>query len=219
MEDNNTTPLLPSKGLDIAFHGMGTCTDTDLVIPDSVTTIYDCAFLGAKINSLFIPKSVTTIFYDSLLGCKQLETIEIAKDNPVYHSANNCIIETATKTLITGIANSIIPADGSVEHIGVGAFNFCYNLYTIDIPFGVKSIDNSAFKLSGLRHISIPNSVKKIGWTAFYSPSLQSIKFNGTKEQWYAIEKDKEWRYDCRDYELKVYCTNTTLTYKHKTDD
>ena len=218
MEDNNTTPLLPSKGLEIALHGMGTCADIDLVVPNNVTTIYEHAFDGANIKSLYIPKSVTTINESAFWSCNQLETIEIAKDNPIYHSANNCIIETSTKTLIQGIANSIIPTDGSVEHIGNGAFMFQAKL-TIDIPFGVKSIENGAFAFSRLQHISIPTSVKKIDSSVFHFCNLHEIMFKGTTQQWYAIEKGENWQgrpISHQKNKFIVYCNDGKLTICQK---
>lgn len=61
--------------------------------------------------------------------------------------------------------------------------------------FPVTSIGEYAFiGRTGLTSITIPNSVTSIGWYAFENcTSLTSIQYNGTKEQWKAINESGEW--------------------------
>ncbi len=63
----------------------------------------------------------------------------------VYHSKNNCLIETTLKTLILGCQNSVIPNDGSVTSIAYRAFYNCAGLTSITIPDSVTSIGGDAF--------------------------------------------------------------------------
>ena len=63
----------------------------------------------------------------------------------------------------------------TVTSIGVGAFDDCYSLTSINIPSSVKSIGKSAFDSCGLTSINIPSSVTSIGWGAFALSSLTSI--------------------------------------------
>ena len=102
----------------------------------------------------------------------------MAEGNSVYHSEGNCLIETASKTLIAGCKNSVIPTDGSVTSIGGSSFSGCSNLTSIVIPEGVTSIGNRAFsQCSSLTSIEIPESVKSIGNGAFGDcSSLTSIE-------------------------------------------
>ena len=98
--------------------------------------------------------------------------ITVAKGNPKYHSAGNCVIETATKTLIAGCKTSIIPDDGSVTSIGRYAFYNCSGLTSITIPDSVTSIGERAFAgCSGLTSATIGNGVTSIGYRAFYGCS------------------------------------------------
>ena len=144
-----------------------------ITIPDSITSIGGGAFDECSgLTSITIPKSVTSIEVNvsegMFSGCSGLTKIEVAKDNTVYHSAGNCIIETKSKTLILGCNNSVIPADGSVTSIGNGAFSGCSGLTSITIPDSVTSIGNGAFQgCSGLTSITIPDSVTSIGAFAF----------------------------------------------------
>ena len=59
----------------------------------------------------------------------------------------------------------------------------------------------------GLTSITIPNSVMSIGEQAFSGcTSLTSIQYNGTKEQWKAIEKPFGWSSDTG--EFIVHCSD-----------
>lgn len=149
-----------------AFSG---CTGlTSITIPENVTTIGTGAFAGCTgLTSITIPENVTSIGAAAFGSCTGLTSIVVDDANPVYHSMDNCLIETATQTLIFGFANSVIP--DSVTSIGNGAFAGCTNLTSISIPENVTSIEDEAFSLcTGLTNVSIPNSVTSIGASAFY---------------------------------------------------
>ena len=142
---------------------------TDLVIPNSVTSIGSYAFSGCSgLTSIVIPNSVTSIGENAFNGCKELTSIVVDDYNTKYDSRENCnaIIETETNTLILGCKNSVIP--NSVTSIGDYAFNGCTGLTSITIPNSVTSIGSSAFNgCTGLTSITIPNSVTSIGSSAF----------------------------------------------------
>lgn len=109
----------------------------------------------SNVTSIHIPKSITNIG-GSFQDCINLKTITIEEGNPVYHSANNCIIKTESKTLIAGCKTSVIPNDGSVTSIDDGAFYGCSSLTSITIPNSVTSIGRSAFEgCTGLTKLTI----------------------------------------------------------------
>ena len=115
--------------------------------------------------------------YESLnLLTSTLESIEVEEGNEYFHSKNNCLIETATKTLVLGCKNSIIPRDGSVEIIGEFAFNGCMGATRIEIPEGVKEIHNMAFAYTDFEKIVLPKSIELIAEESFVlNPKLKSI--------------------------------------------
>ncbi len=168
------------------------CTGlVDISIPDSVVSIYAGAFgQCSSLKSITIPKNVENIQGDLFDNCDSLESIHVSEGNPFYHSSGNCIIETATGVLVTGCNNSVIPSDGSVTaignsafycrrfistmsipdsvtRIGANAFAGCTSLVEIKIPGGVTDIGISAFANTGIKEITVPESVKNMGMEVF----------------------------------------------------
>ena len=142
---------------------------TSVTIGNSVTSIGESAFYNCRgLTSVTIPDSVTTIDSQAFNGCSGIESLVVTTGNKKYHSANNCIIETDTKTLIAGCKTSIIPSDDSVTTIGNYAFSGCSGLTSVTIPDSVTSIGDYAFYYcSGLTSITIPDGVISIGDYAF----------------------------------------------------
>ena len=175
-------------------------SDREVEIPDGVSEIDGTAFafeddpFGTESEryptAITIPKSVLRVSPRAFDNCAELSTIRVAEGNPVYHDAGNCLIETASKTLVVGCVNSAIPADGSVvrigknafwgrsgltvaipecvTEIGEAAFIDCKNLLKITIPAGVAVIRNSTFgECDNLICIELPEGLQTVGEHAF----------------------------------------------------
>ena len=161
------------------------------VIPEDVTCIGEYAFAGSGIETLFIPKNVTAIAKNAF-HCfyNYVESIAVDTENKVFDSRNDCnaIIETATKKLIFGCKNTVIPngvtsiesaafhgctmtsfdIPESVTSIGDIAFEFCWKLTEINLSKGLKEIGASAFEnCDGLKTITLPEGLTSIGENAF----------------------------------------------------
>ena len=149
-----------------------------VTLPNSVTCIeYSAFFSCTALESIVISNSVTTIEDGAFSVCSALESIIVSEGNIKYHSDNNCLIETESKTLVLGCKNSVIPTDGSVTMIGEKAFYHCTTIESIEIPDSITSIGEcSFFNCESLVNITIPNSVTSIGKTAFgLCSSLKTI--------------------------------------------
>ena len=159
--------------------GKGSCTDTDIVIPETidgytVTGIQNLAFADdPRITSIQIPSSVTSIGARSFRGSDQLTRIVVDRDNPYYCDMDGVLFNHDMTKLIRYPAGKI---DGnytipdSVTTIGVQAFYYCTSLTSIVIPDSVTAIDGDAFVIcENLTSIVIPNSVTSMGGSVFSS--------------------------------------------------
>ncbi len=196
----------PSKGLEYRVNtkdggnsylvaGIGSCKDTDIVIPEthdgkpvtaigrafyeyrgltsiiipnSVTSIEEYAFYHCYgLTSIVIPDSVTSIGDRAFDGCERLTSVTIGR--------GMTSIGTGVFSGCSELTSIIIP--DSVTSIGTQAFRECSRLTSIDIPGSVTSIGLYAFYgCSGLISIVIPDSVTSIEDQAFYNCSgLQSV--------------------------------------------
>ena len=185
--------------------GIGTCTDTDIIIPSvynglPVTNIGDGAFSGCtsltsitipnsvtslgeeafsyceSLESITIPSSVTSIGYDAFTYCQNLVSITVDENNSVYDSRENCNAIIETSTNTLIVGCKNTTIPNSVASIWV-AFNGCTSLTSIIIPSSVTSIGNAAFNgCTSLESITIPNSVTSIEYRAFsFCTSLTNI--------------------------------------------
>ena len=127
------------------------------------------------------PKTVIYIGDKVLNGCRSLSSIAVEVGNSRYDSRENCnaLIETATNTLLAGCENSIIP--NGITKIADYAFDGCRQLNRINIPNTVVRIGKSAFSSCGIEFIKIANGITDIGDSAFYlCEKLESIEISST---------------------------------------
>ncbi len=154
--DSLTRMIIPDSVTNIGDGAFAVCRNlTSVTLPEGLIKIGRTAFSGCtSLKSITIPSSVTSIGEFAFNTCSSLESISVHEGNPIYHASGNCLIETASKTLIAGCQNSIIPDDGSVTKIGVNSFIYI-PLTSITIPACVTSIDANAFEANDFENISV----------------------------------------------------------------
>ena len=142
---------------------------TAVVFPDTLTRIASQSFQRTALTSVTIPASVTDLDYSAISDSPNISAIDVAPGNPVFHSVDNCVIETEKKSLHIGCKTSLIPTDGSVIKIGVGAFSVCGCPENVIIPDCVTELEGAVFFECGdIKTLSIGAGVTGIGKHALY---------------------------------------------------
>ena len=157
---------------------------SSVTIPETVTTIYHCAFRGCRsLRRLDLPSSLKYIGNYAFSFLTSLETLQIPENVIAlgYGAFRNCIsllsVVIPDSTIKIGsdcfyrckelrtvqISNSVIDIEG-------WAFRMCDNLESVTIGDNVVNIGDSVFyECICLNKVDVPNSVDAIGDKAFYS--------------------------------------------------
>ena len=132
---------------------------TKLELEEGITRITDGAFAGLGIETLNLPKSVTDIAYKSFAECYNLTNVDLPDNiesldgtafdgTPWYDNQPLGLVylENALYRYKGDMPeNSIITVDDSTKIIADYAFSNQYNLTTVKLPKGLKTIGDCAF--------------------------------------------------------------------------
>ena len=139
---------------------------TEVVIPDSVTTIDRNAFYKCtSLEKVTIGKNVKSIGDLAFFDCSSLESVEIPDSVTTIgkEAFHQCY---ALKSVVIG--------DG-VTTIGDSAFWNSENLKSLTLGKSVKTISDHAFQKCAITSVELPASVRTIGNYAFYGSPLESL--------------------------------------------
>lgn len=132
----------------------------EVKLPDGLTYIGKRAFCGSpELTKVKIPSTVTKIEQSAFSGCTGLKEIELPPqlEEVGYSSFYGC----------SGLTEITIPS--SVKIIRSGAFERCTSLESVTLSEGIREIGTEAFKLTNLKSLNIPKSVKKLGHDIVYN--------------------------------------------------
>ena len=132
----------------------------EVKLPDGLTYIGKGAFCGSpELTKVKIPSTVTKIEQSAFSGCTGLKEIELPPqlEEVGYSSFYGC----------SGLTEITIPS--SVKIIRSGAFERCTSLESVTLSEGIREIGTEAFKLTNLKSLNIPKSVKKLGHDIVYN--------------------------------------------------
>ena len=144
-----------------AFEG---CSQIDtVVIPNQLQYIYDYAFRGTSISEFTIPDTMIYI-RSSFDGCDRLQKVYVSSLNKLLSMSNSQIFGPFPK----GDNNPCLYVDGKKAEI-------------IDIPAGVTVLRVfSGF--SGIRKITIPDSVTDMDFAFYGCKDLEEVVFAGKSQ-------------------------------------
>ena len=140
---------------------------TEVILPDSITTIGTNAFEYCSLSKITLSNNLTEMGQTAFADCENLVSVDIPaslKEIPFYAFCDCSALSNVT--LHEGL-----------EVIGANAFWVCRSLSSVSIPTTVTEIGGSAFASSGLTSAVIPGNVVTLGASAFaFCENLTYVK-------------------------------------------
>ena len=166
-----TDLTVPAGVTQVKDHVFAGCESvTSLTVPEGVQSIGESAFYWCKnLETVTLPASLQTVDSAAFERCGKLSSISVAAGNANYRIENDCLVETATHTVVRGCVNGTVPA--GVTKIGAYAFSGYTEMTAFTIPETVTEIGEYAFFETGLKSIVIPSKVTELEACMFLSCS------------------------------------------------
>lgn len=163
----------------IGEYAFYSCAAATIELPEGLERIGARAFAeSACITEITVPDSVKSIGSGAFCRCIGLEKATLPQKLTALPDSlfEGCVCLTEVN----------IPQ--SVTAIGENTFKGCSSLAVTSIPDGVKTIGKEAFaSCAAVEELKIPTGVERIGESAFKGTNIESVIFDGTKEQWTKI--------------------------------
>lgn len=180
-ESQNIKKVIIQEGVTSIDTTFANCKNIESVeLPNSLTSIGDCAFLGCdKLTKITMGKNVQSIGYAAFYECKNLEFIEIPSS--VKHIGNSAFQSCESLKKVT------IP-DG-IEKLELQTFYNCHALTEIIIPDSITHIDDCTFmNCSSLSKIYLGKNLTYVGSNAFFNCSKLEEVYIDSLNAWMRIK-------------------------------
>lgn len=159
------------------------------MMPDSVTTIADWAFMDCtELTSVVVSKNVTTIAYQAFANCTSLQNVDLPTglhtiERGAFGGCNSLetielpeTLETIVKEAFAGSGLKSVVIPDSVTEMGEYAFAGS-QLSEVTIGNGLTTISKGTFEYTELSSIAIGGNVETIEGSAFASTPLEKVTF------------------------------------------
>ena len=150
------------------------CDDTEVYLPDNVTSIGEYAFNRTK--SVYCGRSTVTARMLTASGHSFIEREFPTLKLQTYETDGQLTFTVADllDSSLTSVTPASLPANTTA--IGNSAFSGCSSLTSVVLPEGVTSIGPSAFgRCENLASVTLPSTLTEIGDKAFYGCSSLKV--------------------------------------------
>ena len=189
-------------------HSCSGCGITELILPDSVTTIQQGAFQNCEsLKAIHFPAGLENFNGDASQlneyvlesgsygyaswteGCTQLERLTISENNPYFKSVNGIIYSkdgTSIGPVLYGIDYDSVDFSG-ITRIGDYAFCGHSEITELNLPPRITSVGAHAFQgCNNLDSVYIPSGVGSVGDYAF--AGIGRDRYDETVLDYYAVQ-------------------------------
>ena len=164
-----------------------------VTVPEGVTVIGDESFVRNKtIESVTLPETVKKIGYWAFTDCTALKEINLPKslkaitgnpfvncggpdgltvysENERFRCFGDLLYDVYEQCVIAGLnaSSERIDIPENTKRIGRDAFRARRNLRQVTLPDGLRRIEDSAFRKTGIREVVLPDSLYLLGNNSF----------------------------------------------------
>lgn len=169
---------LPSNLQEIGKYSFSGTKLVDIVLPDRLSEIPASAFASCKVlKDIKFPEHLVTIGNYAFSNCYKLNSIVLPEG--LVSIGNGAFGGCGWKDY-GGYSFESVTLPSSVRNIGAGAFSWCTSLTSINIPEGIKEIQEQTFYRCAISELTLPSSIQIMGDYAFaYCYSLKTVVFSG----------------------------------------
>ncbi|MBE6565866.1 MAG: leucine-rich repeat domain-containing protein [Ruminococcaceae bacterium] len=153
-------------------------------IPDSVVVMGDYVFGNcSSLERITLPEGLTVIGENMFSGCGALQEVNIPDS-----------VRRIGENAFEG-CDKLIQTEGDIGYVGNWAVSCDRSASHVVLREGtVGLIDKLFYDYGKVAYVTVPRSVKYIGSRAFADiSSLKEIFYQGTCEEWNAVEKGENW--------------------------